>query len=241
MKNILGSAGLILAMVLPGLGQTTAVSHPQVRLQAVAWQDQDDRPQQNDDEARRRDRDQDRDRRDNREGQQYQGVLAPEWQAKFDSYYSRWQNYRARNDRDEMASMEGRMRDIMDHYNIPQDVPYDAVASPNVSGYGNGDSRGARDRDEDRNGYEGSRRGDEDRDRGEGYGRDYHNVLAPEWQEKFDRYYSRWLNYRDRNDRDEMASMENRMRDIMNQYNIPPDVPYDAVASQGGDYDRDRR
>ena len=129
MKYTFGSAWVIVAVILPGVAQATALPH---QLKPAAWQEQDDRQQRDDDDARRRDHDRRNDRdddRDRRDWRQYHGVLAPEWQAKFDSYYSRWLNYRARNDRDEMASMEGRMRDIMNHYNIPLDVPYDAIAS----------------------------------------------------------------------------------------------------------------
>jgi hypothetical protein len=60
----------------------------------------------------------------------YHGVLAPEWQKKYDSYYQRWLKYRATNNTSEMASMEARMRDIMTHYNIPPNIPFDQVASP---------------------------------------------------------------------------------------------------------------
>src|SRR5262249_47169185 len=55
---------------------------------------------------------------------QYQGVLAPEWQKKFDSYYTRWLDYKRTNNRGEIASMEKRMRDIMYHYQIPLTVPF---------------------------------------------------------------------------------------------------------------------
>ena len=58
----------------------------------------------------------------------YQGVLAPEWQQKYDSYYQRWLNYRATNNQSEMRSMEGRMRDVYSHYGIPGDVPFGDVA-----------------------------------------------------------------------------------------------------------------
>lgn len=72
-----------------------------------------------------------------RGGYGYQGVLAPEWQAKFDSYYQRWLQYRATNNRDEVVSMERRMRDIMVNYRIPPNTPFDQVASPGIgSGYG---------------------------------------------------------------------------------------------------------
>ena len=65
------------------------------------------------------------------------GRDAPEWQAKFDSYYQRWLQYRATNNRDEVVSMERRMRDIMVNYRIPPNTPFDQVASPGIgSGYG---------------------------------------------------------------------------------------------------------
>jgi hypothetical protein len=66
--------------------------------------------------------------------QNYHGVLAPEWQKNYDSYYQRWLKYRATNNTSEMASMEARMRDIMKNYNIPPNVPFDQVASPGIGG-----------------------------------------------------------------------------------------------------------
>jgi hypothetical protein len=86
-----------------------------------------------------------------------------------------------------------------------------------------------RDRDHDRD-----RNWDSDRDRNWHHG--YQRVLAPEWQGKFDSYYQRWLNYRATNNQGEMRSMEKRMQDIMRNYNIPSNVPYGEVASQGGGY-----
>jgi hypothetical protein len=53
---------------------------------------------------------------------QRQAGLSSEDQQRFDSYYSRWQGYRRTNNRDEMVSMEKRMRDVMSHNNIPSDV-----------------------------------------------------------------------------------------------------------------------
>ena len=63
----------------------------------------------------------------------YQGVLAPEWQARFDSYFTRWQENKRRHDRDEVESMEKRMRDIMYHYQIPGDTPFEYIASAQVA------------------------------------------------------------------------------------------------------------
>ncbi len=64
----------------------------------------------------------------------YHGVLAPEWQQKFDSYYGRWLGYLRDNNGDEVSSMEKRMRDIMRNYNIPLDTPFKDVASPGIGG-----------------------------------------------------------------------------------------------------------
>jgi hypothetical protein len=244
------------AFTLPMAAQVTRVEPDQkVHLQSVVWQqDRDDRQQGDQDDNYRRDRDReyneqrsDRDRsRDHDRGNgqygqydrggygrkgygQYHNVLAPEWQQKFDSYYQRWLQDRASNNTGEMASMEKRMQDIMVHYNIPSNVPYDQVASPGIGGSGNGQyGRGDRDR-YGQGGYYGQRGGYD----GRGEYRQYHNVLAPEWQQKFDSYYQRWRQYQASNNRSEMASMENRMRDIMTHYNIPSNVPFDEVASPG--------
>jgi hypothetical protein len=51
-------------------------------------------------------------------------------------------------------------------------------------------------------------------------------------QQKFDSYYSHWLQDRQTNDRDDMISDEHHMQDLMNKYAIPSSTPYDQVASQ---------
>lgn len=56
--------------------------------------------------------------------------LSPSDQGRFDSYYSRWLEYRRTNNRGEIASMERRMRDIYAKYSIPMSTPFDRVASP---------------------------------------------------------------------------------------------------------------
>src|SRR2546428_12286197 len=60
---------------------------------------------------------------------QAQRQLSPEDQRRFDSYYSRWQEYRRTNNREQIASMEKRMRDVYAHYAIPSGTPYWQVAS----------------------------------------------------------------------------------------------------------------
>jgi hypothetical protein len=54
-------------------------------------------------------------------------------QSRFDSYYTRWLNYKRTNNQGEVRSMEKRMYDIYSSYNIPNSVPFYQVASPNVA------------------------------------------------------------------------------------------------------------
>ena len=60
---------------------------------------------------------------------QYQGRFSKEDQKRFDDAYEDWVEHRRRNDRDDVAKNEGKMLEIMARYNIPRDVPYDALAS----------------------------------------------------------------------------------------------------------------
>src|SRR5438045_8643686 len=60
---------------------------------------------------------------------QAQRQLSADDQRRFDSYYSRWQEYRHTNNREQIASMEKRMQDVNAHYGIPADTPYWRVAS----------------------------------------------------------------------------------------------------------------
>ena len=50
-------------------------------------------------------------------------------QQRFDSYYSRWQEYRRVNDRDQIVSMEKRMFDVYAHYGIPGNTPFWRIAT----------------------------------------------------------------------------------------------------------------
>jgi hypothetical protein len=59
----------------------------------------------------------------------YRGLLSASDQRRFDSYYARWQEYRATNNRDQIISMEKRMQDMMERYKIPLTVPYRAIAT----------------------------------------------------------------------------------------------------------------
>jgi hypothetical protein len=50
-------------------------------------------------------------------------------QQRFDSYYSRWQQYKATNNASQIVSMEKRMQDVYSHYGIPPNTPYGRVSS----------------------------------------------------------------------------------------------------------------
>lgn len=56
---------------------------------------------------------------------QYQGRFSKDDQKRFDEAYEDWVEHRRHNDRDD----EGKMLEIMARYNIPRDIPYNALAS----------------------------------------------------------------------------------------------------------------
>ena len=142
-----------------------------------------------------------------------QGRLSPEDQREFDRVYDKWVNDSRRNDRDDIDRDVRRMQDIMARNNIPQDVPYDQIAT---SGSGNGY----------RPEYDNRGRGAYNNDRGYSQSR-----LSPEDQHEFDKTYDKWQKDVRKHDRDDVRREERKMQDIMARYNIPRDVPYDQVAS----------
>jgi hypothetical protein len=156
----------------------------------------------------------------------WQGRLSGEEQSQFDRYYLRWLDAVQTNDRDKRNNMEDHMRDVMSHYNIPSDVPFDQIASNINQGYGV------------------HRRPDQEGDNEDGGQRGYHegqwqNRLSAKDQHRFDTYYSRWMQARETGDRHETASMEKRMQDLMAHYSIRPDTQFSQIAS--GPAERNRR
>ena len=152
--------------------------------------------------------------------------LSADDQRRFDSYYSRWENYRSSNNQSEMRSMEKRMQDIYQHYGIPANTPYREIAA------GAGGRDWDRDRDQDRD-WDQNRRAEWERyrDRDRAYYQQNQRLSADD-QHRFDSYFSRWENYRHTNNRDQVASMEKRMYDVYDHYGIPRNVPFDRVASR---------
>ncbi len=133
-------------------------------------------------------------------------------QDKFNSYYSRWVQDKQINNRDDMLSMEHRMQDLMDKYQIPSSTPYDQVASQNPPpppGY-------------DR--Y--------DRDRG--YVGNWQGRMSADDQKDFNKEFQKWQDASARHDQDDIDKHARKMQEIMARNSIPPDTPFNAVASAGG-------
>jgi hypothetical protein len=169
-------------------------------------------------------------------GQSRERQLSADDQRRFDSYFSRWQDYQRTNNQSEMRSMESRMQDIYRHYGIPSNTPYGRIAR-NGGGAGWGRDRDwDRERDRDRE-WDRDRRADWERyrDRDRDYWRQ-NQRLSSEDRGRFDSYFQRWQNYRRTNNPDEVISMEKRMFDIYDHYGIPHDVPFERVATQDGRY-----
>jgi hypothetical protein len=66
--------------------------------------------------------------------------------------------------------------------------------------------------------------------------REFRGRFSSDDQAKFDKAYEHWLKDRRKGDRDDIAKDEGKMQEIMARYNIPRDVPYEALASGGGAY-----
>ena len=64
--------------------------------------------------------------------QNWRGRLSGDDQKRFDSYYTRWLEYRSKKDKEQIASMQGRMLDLYGKNNIPLTTPYEFIASQNV-------------------------------------------------------------------------------------------------------------
>jgi len=69
--------------------------------------------------------------RDRSYAARWQSRLSPDEQNKFNKEYARWQEANAKNDRDDIDKHARNMEEIMSRYNIPQDTPFDAIATAN--------------------------------------------------------------------------------------------------------------
>jgi len=57
--------------------------------------------------------------------------------------------------------------------------------------------------------------------------------LSPEDQRDFDKYYAKWVDDTRKNDQDDIGKDTRHMQEIMARNGIPPDVPFEQIASVG--------
>jgi hypothetical protein len=155
--------------------------------------------------------------------QNWHGMLSADDQSHFDKYYSKWVEATRKNDQDDVVSNAGHMQDIMARYNIPQNVPFDQIAS-NSGAYSSG-AYGAYPPAAYPNGSYPS-----------AYPPYSATRLSPDDQRQFDKAYSKWIDATRKNDQDDVSENARKMQDIMARYNIPPNVPFAQVASGGSAY-----
>jgi hypothetical protein len=63
------------------------------------------------------------------------------------------------------------------------------------------------------------------------YGNNWHRVLSSSDQQKFDDYYSKWVDATRRGDQDDIAKNAQHMQDLMTRYRIPVGVGFDQIAT----------
>ena len=61
--------------------------------------------------------------------------------------------------------------------------------------------------------------------------RHWRNRLSSADQREFDDYYARWVEDNRANDRDDINRDAGRIQAIMSRNNIPPDIPFEQIAS----------
>jgi hypothetical protein len=151
-----------------------------------------------------------------------QSGLSQRDQQRFDSYYTRWQQYKAANDRGEIISMEKRMLDVYAHYGIPAGTPFWRIAT-------NG-------RDEARHEDRHEARQEERREARREEQPHWRDRLSNEERARFDSLFTRWREARERHDYDDAERLQHHMRAIMERKQIPHEVRFEEVASRSDRY-----
>ena len=67
-----------------------------------------------------------------------------------------------------------------------------------------------------------------------GYAGQWQGRLSPDDQDKFNKEYGKWVDARQKADRDDINKHVRKMEEIMSRYNIPPDTPFDVIATSTG-------
>lgn len=135
----------------------------------------------------------------------YNNQMSPDDQNKFNKEYAKWQQANAKNDRDDIDKHARNMEELMQRNNIPQNTPFDAIAT--TAGYAPRTSI-----------------------------REYQGRFSPDDQKKYDKAYEKYQRDHAKHDRDDYAKDEMKLNEIMAKYNIPRDVPYDALVSGNRGY-----
>jgi len=73
---------------------------------------------------------------------------------------------------------------------------------------------------------------DRDQDR---YSGSWQGRLSSEDQREFNEHYDKWQKANAKNDRDDLDKNARKMEEIMARYRIPPDTPFDAIATSSGE------
>jgi hypothetical protein len=71
-----------------------------------------------------------------------------------------------------------------------------------------------------------------DRDHDRGYGQ-WQRMSADD-QKEFNKEYGKWQEAKSKNDLDDINKHARKMGEIMARYNIPPDTPFNAIATSSG-------
>ncbi len=156
--------------------------------------------------------------------QNWRGALSPDDQKDFDKYYSKWVDASRKGDRDDIAENARHMQDIMVRNRIPVGVGFDQVASnpePPVNGAHPNSAypQGAY----PSNGYPNG-----------AYAYPAGQArLSSDDQRKFDKEYEKWMEAQRKNDRDDVDKHAREMEDIMSRYNIPANVAFASIATNG--------
>jgi hypothetical protein len=151
-----------------------------------------------------------------------QSGLSQRDQQRFDSYYTRWQQYRQVNDRDQTVSMEKRMLDVYVHYGIPAGTPFWRIAT-NGHDETRHEARQEARQEARREARQEARH--EDRPR-------WRERLSNEDRAHFDSLFMRWREARDNRDYDDAGRLQHHMREIMERNQIPHEVRFEEVASR---------
>lgn len=153
------------------------------------------------------------------QAQNWRGALSPEDQRDFDKYYSKWVDASRKGDRDDIAKNQEKMQDIMVRNRIPVGVSFDQIATNPQPAYNGAYPNGA---------YPNGAYPNAAYPYPAGQAR-----LSLDDQRKFDDDYQKWMDAQRKNDRDDIDKHAREMQDIMARYNIPSNVPFATIATNG--------